>query len=55
MKDKLSIMKEIYLIKEEILLLKIKSSMGENVNMNSRKHLRKKIARLFTKINSIDN
>lgn len=49
--EKLSILSEISNIKKDLLMLRVKSSSGETPKNHGYKEKKKKIARLFTKIN----
>ena len=54
MEDKKSIIEEIRIKKQELLLTRIKISSGETINLKSIKKVKKEIARLFTKMNCIN-
>jgi ribosomal protein L29 len=49
--DKKSMLLEIYNLKKELLLLRIKITSGDKINLKDYREKKKKIAIIFTKLN----
>lgn len=52
MEEKKSLLSEIAALKKELVLMRIKASSGEAVVIKDYKEKKKKVARLFTKVNT---
>ena len=49
--DKKSMLQDIYNLKNTLLKIRIRRASGDRVNIKESKELKKKIARIFTKLN----
>ena len=53
--EKKSILTDVANIKKELLMLRIKASSGDAINLKDYREKKKKIARLLTKANDMNN
>lgn len=53
--EKKSILTDVAKIKQELMMLRIKASSGDAINLKDYRTKKKEIARLLTKVNSKDN
>ncbi len=53
--EKKSILADVAKIKQELMMLRIKASSGDAINLKDYRTKKKEIARLLTKVNSKDN
>lgn len=53
--EKKSILADVAKIKQELMMLRIKASSGDAINLKDYRVKKKEIARLLTKVNSKDN
>ncbi len=53
--EKNSILADVANIKKELMMLRVKASSGDAINLKDYREKRKKIARLLTKVNDKNN
>ncbi len=53
--EKKSILADVANIKKELMMLKIKASSGDSINLKTYREKKKEIARLLTKVNDKNN